>query len=170
MEIDYKELAKQYQPDEVNILLIGEAPPPSKKSYFYMVPDIYSPKRDIRSDRSLPSTIFNHYFGRRPSDSKEYEIFLNKLKNNGIFLIDIYEEPIQIRNNQENLDLIFSVSNLDRLLIRVGNLCSKHTQVIFLLARSYSANYRKLLESKFPNAYFYRWIDFRINANSVCLK
>jgi len=65
----YENLAKNYKPKNIKILLIGEAPPHNRKSYFYKVPDNYTPKKPIIKDYSLPATIFNHYFGRRPSNS-----------------------------------------------------------------------------------------------------
>ena len=89
-QIDYRRLSEDFKPDAIKVLLIGEAPPPNGKSYFYTIPEKYPTiKYSIEDDTSLPATIFNHYFGRRPLNEKEYEKFLCLLKEKGVFLIDI---------------------------------------------------------------------------------
>lgn len=137
--LNYRMLANKYRPDnEIKILLVGEAPPPSGKKYFYNIPENYRPKANIEKDTSLPGTVFNHFFDRLPNNSKDYEDCLVMLKDNGIFLIDIYEQPIQVRNNKEkSLPVIFSDSNLEDLNSRIHSIISERTEIIFLLARTY---------------------------------
>lgn len=168
--MNYELLAKKYQPKKINTLLIGEAPPPNGKKYFYLIPENYRlSSKTIEDDCSLPSTIFNHYFGRRPFDSEEYEHFLNQLKERGVFLIDIIEEPIQIRDrqkrglNEENLNRLFSEENLKRLKTKVDSLISTETNLIFLYARGYKKEYRDRLKRIFENSISFRWKDFRLN-------
>ncbi len=55
----------------------------------------------IEQDRSLPATIFHHYFLQRPQSQEDYTALLAKLKDAGIFLVDILDEPIKIRGNKE---------------------------------------------------------------------
>ena len=162
--LNYKELAYNYKPeDEIKILLVGEAPPPSGRKYFYSVPQNYKPKSNIERDTSLPGTIFNHFFDKLPNNSSEYEKYLIKLKTNGIFLIDMYEHPIQVRNNKEDsLPIIFSDSNLENLDYRIQSLISEKSEIIFLLARTYKKEYILKLKNKFNTAKFIRWIDFRL--------
>ena len=96
--MDYNTIAGKYKPVMIKILLIGEAPPPNQANYFYKVPDKYPTKKStIENDSSLPATIFNHYFSRRPLNEKEYEKFLCLLKEKGVFLIDIIHKPLEIR-------------------------------------------------------------------------
>lgn len=168
--MDYKKLAAVYKPTEINILLIGEAPPPNQTNYFYKVPDKY-PSRNttIENDSSLPATIFNHYFGRRPNDPTEYEEFLKCFKERGIFLIDIINEPLVIRNkdkslNLENIEKLISDNNLQDLESRIRELKKEDTKVIFLLART---KYLKSLRFKFPNYSFVTWKCFRLDTTEA---
>lgn len=163
--MDYEKISKEYIPKpHIKTLLIGEAPPPNRRTYFYLKPDDYKPNRAIEDDRSLPSTIFNHYFGRRPADSFEYEKFLKCLKKRGIFLIDIINEPLKIRAKkgliEENLEILLSPINLKKLQERIDKLTKNNSKVIFLLPRY---NYLKRLKELFPNASFIGWKCFRLD-------
>jgi hypothetical protein len=98
MTIDYIKESAKYRPKRIKTLLVGEAPPPDGKSYFYV------PKERLRED-SLPATIFNHYFDEIPKTKERYKHLLEKLRDEiGIFLIDIYEKPIRIREGNWNIN------------------------------------------------------------------
>jgi len=97
--IKYFQESEEYRPKEVKTLLVGEAPPPSGKTCFY-VPKPMSNKRLIKDDRSLPATIFYHYFRERSETVERYIELLNKLKDKGIFLMDIVDEPIKISDRR----------------------------------------------------------------------
>lgn len=73
--IDYLIESKKFKPDKVTTLLIGEAPPPNERTYFY-VPQEMNPNRDIRSYSSLPATIFYHYFKTIPDTIEKYQSLL----------------------------------------------------------------------------------------------
>lgn len=160
--MNYTSLSREFRPDKIRILLIGEAPPPNGKTYFYLIPKNYKPKGRIDKDQSLPATIFNHYFGKRPDDSLEYEAFLHKLRENEIFLIDMIEEPIRIRDKngiiKENIDILLSDKNIEALKNRIKSHGHEETKVIFLLARR---NYKKRLKMLFEDSEFITWKDFR---------
>ncbi|HOC77507.1 MAG TPA: hypothetical protein PKO31_02310 [Methanofastidiosum sp.] len=166
MPLDYFELSEKYRPERVETLLIAEGPPPSGNSYFYL-PAKMNPGRDIRNYRSLPATIFYHYFKSIPSSTEEYESFLFRLKERNIFLIDILDEPLKIRDrsspkgiNKENYDIL--LSNIPRLKekIKKRGILISEDRIIFLLART---SYKKELMKEFPNSQFVRWIDFRLS-------
>lgn len=165
--IDYESFSKKYKPDIVKILLIGEAPPPNGKSYFYKIPEKYPIRNySIEDDATLPATIFNHYFGRRPNDPNEYESFLNCLKDKGVFFIDLFKEPEKFRGNKKNQEKIFTDDNIKHLEKEICSLGSDDSiKIIFLLARQYTKNHLNKLKSKFQHAAFIRWKDFRINVN-----
>lgn len=156
--IDYELERNKYRPERVKTLLIGEAPPPSGKVFFY-VPKKMSLGRSIEDDTSLPATIFNHYFGRRPKDITEYKKFLNELKNMGVFLIDIIDEPIKIRGIKQNENYL--ISKLPELKIKINELNEEipEKEWIFLLARS---SYKRKLREHYPFAKKIRWKDFRL--------
>lgn len=168
--MNYHQLAQNYKPKKIDILLIGEAPPPNGTSYFYQIPPKYSLKNvSIEKDASLPATIFNHYFGRRPNDSVEYKKFLVCLEKRGIFLIDIINDPIRIREknglNQANLNKLLSPLNLADLQKRIDTLSHENTEVIFLLARN---KYKKVLQISFRNVkQFIPWKNFRLDTSQV---
>jgi hypothetical protein len=96
MGIDYLRESDKYRPKTIKTLLVGEAPPFSGKTYFY-APCMLPNAIPVENDRSLPATIFNHYFQERPRTTGQYINFLLKLKEKGIFLIDICTEPIKVR-------------------------------------------------------------------------
>ena len=165
MALPYFELSEKYRPEKVETLLVGEGPPPSGKRYFYL-PARMNPKRDIRGYRSLPATIFYHYFRTIPSTVEEYESLLIKLKERNIFLIDILDKPLKIRDrtskngiNGDNYDLLISSIPGLRDKIKDRGISISEDMIVFLLART---SYEKELKREFPNAKFVRWIDFRL--------
>ncbi|GAJ02423.1 unnamed protein product, partial [marine sediment metagenome] len=115
-----------------------------------------TPKKPIIEDKSLQATIFNNYFGRRPSNSIEYENFLEELSNRRIFLIDISNEPLKIRDknglHKENIKKLISRDTLEYLNKRINKL--ECEQLIFLIPRTY---YRNILIEKFPKTSFLTW-------------
>jgi len=159
MPIDYFRESEKYRPRKVTTLLVGEAPPPSGKAYFYL-PRPMSNKRPVRNDRSLPATIFYHYFQRRPKTEAEYIDLLFKLQNKGIFLIDICDEPLKVRGCKKNLERIVNEISKLRNKMRLRNISIKDEDIIFLLPRK---NYLKHLKGEFPNSKYFRWIDFRMS-------
>jgi hypothetical protein len=163
MPINYIIESEKYRPAKISTLLIGEAPPPSGKVYFY-VPRIMSNSILIRKDRNLAATIFNHYFGRRPDSIEEYVSFLKQLQEMGIFLIDICQESIKVRGCKEGLDrVILEISNLRNKIASRG-MEIQDKDIIFLLARN---NYKKQIHYEFPNSRLIRWIDFRMSVEEL---
>ena len=158
MKIDYISESEKYKPNQVSVLLVGEAPPPSKKTYFYL-PRALSNSKSIENDRSLPATIFYHYFQKRPSTKEEYENLLIELKKKGIFLVDICDDPIKVRNCPEGVTRIKNeIPNLRNKIKQTG-ISIPDTDIIFLLARS---GYKRKLKSYFPNSRYDKWKDFRL--------
>jgi hypothetical protein len=158
MAIDYIKEAEKYRPEVIKTLLVGEAPPPNGQTYFYLPKELKN-NTSIRNDRSLPATIFCHYFGKRPEGGKEYIQFLNQLKNMGVFLVDIHDEPIKVRGSAEGEQkIIDSIPKLyEKLQSRHINM--KDQRTIFLLARN---SYAKHIRMHYPYAECYPWIKFRM--------
>ena len=163
MAIDYIALSEKYRPDTITTLLIGEAPPPSGKRYFYL-PQKMSDTRPIKTDTSLPATIFYHYFQRRPTTEDEYKFLLLQLQQAGIFLIDICDEPIKVRGCEQGVQRISEeVGNLRRKMSARG-ICVADHNIVFLLARK---NYLKHIRREFPDSQYIPWIDFRMNPKPI---
>ncbi len=161
MGIDYLKLSDEYRPSNIRTLLIGESSPPAGKQYFYL-PRAMKNIQPLRKDTSLPATIFGHYFGRRPETEEEYRSFLIHLCENGIFLIDIYDRPLRVRNNPEGLKLIKESIPLLRKKMAERHIAARDEQMIFLLARQ---NYKRQIKQEFPRAQLIPWIDFRLNTD-----
>ena len=88
---------------------------------------------------------------------------LCKLKDKGVFLMDILDEPLRIRErsgiNQQNLDRL--ISEIPKLRDKIGSrgISIEDEKVIFLLPR---LHYKRYLVEEFPESKFVRWIDFRM--------
>jgi hypothetical protein len=161
--IDYFIEAQKYRPSIVRTLLVAEAPPKGGHTYFY-VPKSMNPGIPIARQSSLSATIFYHYFREIPATEKRYAELLNRLKRRRIFLIDICDEPIGVRNSPEGLQRITREipklrAKLRRLKIRIGE-----DRIIFLHARK---NYSRKLRSAFPTSRHTCWMCFRMNWESA---
>jgi hypothetical protein len=155
--IDYEALRNKYRPERIKTLLIGEAPPPNGKTFFYLPKEMS--RRPIEDDASLPATIFNNYFGKRPDSIPEYSEFLLRLKDQGVYLIDIIDEPKKIRGNKQNeCDLVEEISDLETKIAKLGIALPQECW-IFLLARN---SYKKKIRECYPSAQMIRWKDFRL--------
>jgi len=171
--INYFEESEKYRPKRIKTLLIAEAPPPSGTRYFY-VPKAMSTKIPIENDRSLPATIFYHYFQKRPESKVEYIDFLNNLKLLGIFLIDIVDIPIRIRDgkdksgiNQKNLQILKNEIPKLREKISSRGISIDDDKMIFLIPRPH---YKKEIKREISKAQIIRWIDFRLTPENVSRK
>jgi len=159
--IDYLKVRAEYQPSTIKTLLIGEAPPPNGKTYFYL-PKLMSLGKSVRDDTSLPATIFNHYFHKRPETLEQYKAYLNTLEMHGIYLIDIIDEPKRIRGNKENEEYLISKIPFLKEKIESRGLVIEEENWIFLLARN---SYKKHLKKHYPLSTKIRWIDFRMDTS-----
>ena len=164
MSIDYLKESENYRPKVIRQLLIGEAPPPSKKAYFYVPPERCRSRLPVEKDRSLPATIFHHYFQQRPETKGDYEALLQRLQQMGVFLIDICDEPIKVRGYPDGLRrIIEEIPNLRKKMAARGiNVADK--DIVFLLPR---LSYLKHLGQAFPESNHVRWIDFRLSPESL---
>ncbi len=166
--MDYHRVAKSFRPATIEYLLIGEAPPPS--GVYFFKPIRLSLRANVENDRVLPSTIFNHYFNKRPESVDEYLSFLTSLKLRGIFLVDIIDEPVKVSDrsypgwvNPENLEKVREgIGTLKNRLSQRGIMIPEN-RMIFLLARKH---YEKDIREAFPSAYRIGWKDFRMKTKS----
>jgi len=160
--IDYLTESERYRPAVVRTLLIGEAPPPpsARGEYRYFYVPMKLRNVSIEADTSLPTTIFHHYFRTRPRSTEEYLSLLARLKQMGVFLVDICNEPIDPRNRPEDRDRIRAEIPRLRTGLAARHLSVPDTAMIFLLPRG---GYVTTIKNSFPLATRVRWIDFRMN-------
>ena len=159
--MDYIAQSEKYRPEVIETLLIGEAPPPNGKTYFYL-PTTLRNNVPIARNRSLPATIFQHYFQRLPVDEEEYRELLAKLKQLCVFFVDIVDEPIRVRGSPEGVRrIIEAVPKLRAKLVR-RNIVIDDERIIFLLARK---GYQKRIRDAFPKSSLVRWKDFRMGTS-----
>jgi hypothetical protein len=116
--------------------------------------------KPIRDDRNLPATIFNHYFGKRPENEHEYIELLLQLQKKGVFLIDICDKPIKVRDCPQGIQRIKVEINKLRDKIHSREIFIPENNIIFLLARR---DYEKEIRNEFPKAQLIRWINFRMS-------
>jgi hypothetical protein len=133
------------------------------------------PSLPIENDTSLPATIFHHYFGNRPQDVGEYQRYLVALQAAGIFLIDILDEPLKIRDrsypgwiNAENLGKVITAISRLRNTLQARGIEIEERNVVFLLARN---RHQRHLRKEFPAAQCWTWKAFRLReVEGVCCR
>lgn len=157
--IDYFTASERYRPPSITTLLVGEAPPPNGRKYFY-VPGKLRAAPSIELNRSLPATIFHHYFARLPADPAEYTAMLEDLTALGVFLVDLCDEPVRVRGSADGLRRIRKEIPTFRQRLRDRGIEVEEERMVFLLARS---SYRADLRLHFPKAAFRTWLDFRLD-------
>lgn len=160
MSIDYLRASETYKPKVIRQLLIGEALPPSQKTYFYVPPERCKTGLPIKDDRSLPATIFHHYFRRTPETKEDYEALLQRLQEIGVFLLDICDEPIKVRNCPAGVQRIVDEIPNVREKMAARRITVADEDIVFLLPRM---SYLKHLKRAFPHSRYARWMDFRLS-------
>ena len=158
MAINYLAQSEKYRPEVIETLLIGEAPPPDRKTYFYL-PTALRNNVPIDRNRKLPATIFHHYFKTLPVDEEKYHELLLKLKQLRVFLVDIVDKPIRVRNSPDGVRQIIEAIPKLRAKLEGRNIDIRDERIVFLLARK---NYRKWIREAFPKSRLVPWKDFRM--------
>jgi hypothetical protein len=166
MTIDYHGLSERYKPSKIETLLVGEAPPPAETRYFYL-PMEMNPNRDIRGYTSLPATIFYHHFQKIPQSIEEYKELLSELQNKGIFLLDILDEPIRVRDrrflkqiNPDSLQKVIDAIPKLRDKMKIRKIEVNDKNIIFL---DPSHGYEKHVAIEFPSSKIIKWVDYRMS-------
>jgi hypothetical protein len=80
-----KREAAKYKPDDIDLLLVAEAPPSALDRYFYF--------DDVREQDSLFRYVYRGVTGREPSREGKAQL-LAELRDLGVFLIDLQEDPV----------------------------------------------------------------------------
>ena len=158
MSIDYLAQSEKYRPGAIETLLIGEAPPPNGKRYFYL-PTTMGNNLPIERNCSLPATIFHHYFKTLPADEEEYHELLLRLKQLRVFLVDIVDEPTRVRGSPDGVRRVIEAIPKLRAKLKRRTINIEDKRIVFLLARN---KYRKEIRKAFPESSLVPWMDFRM--------
>ena len=75
--------AQRYRPDEIDLLLVAEAPPSALDRYFYF--------EDVLTHDSLFRYVVRGVLGETPTRDKAP--YLDELRERGVFLVHLSEEP-----------------------------------------------------------------------------
>ncbi|HET6818517.1 MAG TPA: hypothetical protein VFH66_14915 [Mycobacteriales bacterium] len=81
--------AERYRPDEIDLLLVTEAPPSALDRYFYF--------EDVLTHDSLFRYVVRGVLGETPSRDKAP--YLDELRDRGVFLVDMSEDPFASRRD-----------------------------------------------------------------------
>jgi hypothetical protein len=139
----------KYRPERVKTLLVAEAPPDSLERFFY-----YENVRErdylfLGVTEALYPGLKKDFIASGRTAEKKVSI-LNKLKNDGYYLIDLSDTPISMLNN-------VGVETFVRSLIeKVKKVADTNTNIILIKANVYDSVYKKL--SKLG----YKVVDIRI--------
>lgn len=180
----YKEYSKKYLPKEMKVLFIAESPPfPKKgiKSYFYF--DEYLPKKDLLFQLIVKS-IYDFDFKLENSKIN----FLNKLRDDGYYLIDIVDYPIDLDKDgnpvEDNVKNTIFENKKNSFLEKLKELKVTNDSKIILIKENIFKYFNKFLLEKnfnvlnedkinFPFWYDYDFINeirYLLNFNNVDLR
>lgn len=156
--VDIIELKKQlekarqnYKPKQVKYLLVAEAPPDSVDRFFYYT-DVF--KKDdlfLGVTRALyPTLKEKHLESRRSKDGSVKKSILEKLKEDGFFLLDLSELPISYLTDSLN-------SQVPLLINKIKAVADENTKIILIKVNVYDIAFEALTEAGIKNV-----IDCRI--------
>lgn len=77
--------ARKYRPDDIELLLVAEAPPTALERYFYF--------EDVATEDSLFRYVARLILKTEPTRSNKPEL-LGRLRDRGVFLVDLKQDPL----------------------------------------------------------------------------
>ena len=125
-----REAAMRYRPDQVDLLLVAEAPPAAPDRYFYFP--------EVREHDGLFRYVARSLLGQEPTRGKKEKI-LYELKERDVFLIDLKETPVA------GSPLALYVP---ALVTRCSEIAPR--RIVLIKATVYDASYRYLKAAGLP--------------------
>lgn len=122
--------ARKYRPEQIQLLLVAEAPPSALDRYFYF--------EDVREQDALFRYVARAILGAEPTRGDKPKL-LKDLRTRGVFLIDLSLDPV------DGTPLADEVPGLLRRLKRL-----KPEKVILIKASVYDAAFRRMAEAGLP--------------------
>ncbi len=149
--LNYQKLREKYKPRKIKCLLIAESPPKSEERFFY------NPRQEKYDFlfKSVMEVIFpdfkNNY---RRGQKHEY---LQRFKEQGFYLIDAVDTPINDRKRRERNKIIRK--NLENKIKEIDELILKDTPIILIKKNVFEIFHHELEERGF-NVVHDKYIPF----------
>lgn len=125
--------AYKYQPENIRLLLVAEAPPRAENRYFYF--------ENVDNQDSLFRYVVRCVLNIEPTRENKAE-HLNALKEAGIFLIDMVQDPLGPN------DKLVDVADLNSLASRCENL--QPEAIVLIKATVYDVAFDTLWSAGLP--------------------
>lgn len=125
--------AKKYQPEKIRLLLVAEAPPRAEDRYFYF--------ENVDKQDSLFRYVVRCALNTEPIREHKAEQ-LNALKESGIFLIDLVQDPLGPK------DKLKDVADLTSLVSRCSSLSPEG--IVLIKATVYDVAFDSLKSAGLP--------------------
>ncbi len=138
----------KYKPDDAKYLLVAEAPPNSIDRFFYYEDVNKYDYLFLGVAEAIYPKLKNKYLLSRRNRETKKEI-LNKLKEEGFYLLDLSELPLSLTTNKLS-------SQLPTLCKKIETILNINTKIILIKANVYDIAY-SYLQEKFRNV-----VDIRI--------
>jgi hypothetical protein len=122
--------ARKYRPEQVDLLLVAEAPPAANARYFYF--------EDVQSNDWLFRGVAEVLLREQPARATKASM-LEELKNRGVFLIDLKPDPV----DGSALKLY-----VDDLVRRCADL--KPRRIVLIKVTVYNTAYQRLRAEGLP--------------------
>jgi len=160
----YEKASKKYKPDKIKYLFIAESPPVKKDDeelrYFYF--EKFKGK-DFLFNSIMEVVLPDHYIDYKTHNNKA--LLLNKFKENGYFLIDACEYPINQYKNRDS----FILSDFPTLLQKIKTIGDDDTKIILIKKNIFDLLYTRLKEHGF-NVINTEHLDFPSCGNQLKFK
>jgi hypothetical protein len=122
--------ARKFKPEKIDLLLVAEAPPSALDRYFYFL--------DVREQDSLFRYVCRALLRSEPTRAAKAEL-LAELRDRGVFLIDMQEEP------RDGTELGAFVSELVKRCERLNP-----AWIVLIKATVFDAGFAALAEAGLP--------------------
>jgi len=144
MVAEFEETRRRYKPDVIRCLLVAEAPPSEGSGRFFYFEDVSA------YDSLFLETIYvlypHNYINTRLLRIRKRE-FLERLRDDGFYLIDASETPLNTSSGSIKRKLLRN--QLPSLIEKMRDLCTEETKVILISAPVYDVCADRLLDEGF---------------------
>ena len=145
---DFESARRKYKPKAIRFLLIAEAPPKIESKRFFYFEDVKSEDNLFLETMKVlcpdDSDIKN---GNTKSVRRRKREFLERFKNDGFYLIDASDEPME--DNAYSAKKKQVRKSLSSLAQKVRGLVLGHTKIILISKVVYDVCYDRLVPERF---------------------